>query len=220
MVKTHLPMQEIWETWVWSLVWKILWRRRWQPTPAFLPGKCHRQRSLASYSPWGYKESDKIEVPLHTHAHIYYQSSSVTQSCPTLCNPVNCSTPGFPNHHQLPEIAQTHVHQVSDAIQPYHPLSSPSLPAFNLSQPQGLFKVFNESVHIRWPMYWSFSFSISSSNEYSGLISFRINWLDLLAVQGTLKSLIQYHIQKHQLFSAQLSLWSNSHIHIQLLEKP
>ena len=72
----------------------------------------------------------------------------------------------------------------------------------------------NESaLPIRWPKYWSFSFSISSSNEYSGLISFRIDWLDLLAVQGTLKSLIQHHIQKHQLFSAQPPLWSNSHIH-------
>ena len=83
-------------------------------------------------------------------------------------------------------------------------------------------KVFsNESaLCIRWPKYWSFSFSISPSNEYSGLISFRIDWFDLLVVQGTLKSLIQNHIQRHQFFGTQLSLWSNSHIHIWLLEKP
>ena len=107
---------------------------------------------------------------------------------------MNHNTPGFPVHHQLPEFAQTHVHRVGDAIQPSHLLSSPSPPAFNLSQHQGL---SNESVlHIRWPNYWSFSFSISPSNEYSGLISFRIDWLDLLAIQGTLKSLFQHHSSK------------------------
>ena len=133
---------------------------------------------------------------------LLFQFSSVAQSCPTLCYPMDCSTPGFPVHHQLPELAQTRVHQVGDAIQPSHPLPSPSPPGFNLSQ------VFSsESVLcIRWPKYWSFSFSISPSNEYSGLISFRIDWLDLFAVQGTLKSLLQHHIQKHQFFSAQLSL--------------
>ena len=110
------------------------------------------------------------------------QFSSVAQSCPTLCNPMNCSTLGFPVHHQLPELAQTHVHRVGDAIQPSHPLSSPSPPAFNLSQHPGLFQ-----FPIRRPKYWSFSFSINPSNEYSGLISFRMDWLDLLAVQGTLK---------------------------------
>ena len=88
--------------------------------------------------------------------------------------------PGFPVHHQLLELAQSHVHRVGDAIQPSHPLSSPSPPAFSLSQHQGL---SNESVlYIRWPKYWSFSFSISPSNEYSGLISFKMDWLDLLAV--------------------------------------
>ena len=119
------------------------------------------------------------------------QFSSVTQSCPILCNPMNRSTPGLPVHHQLPEFTQTHIYQVSDAIQPSHLLLSPSPPALNLSQHQGL---SNESpLHIRWPKYWSFSFSISPSNEYSGLISFRMDWLDLLAVQGTLKSLLQHH---------------------------
>ena len=100
--------------------------------------------------------------------------------------------PGFPVHHQLSELTQTHIHQVGDAIQPYYTLSSPSPPALNFSQHQGS----NESVlHIRWPNYWSFSFSISPSNDYSGLISFRMDWLDLLAVQGTLKSL-QHHSSK------------------------
>ena len=120
--------------------------------------------------------------------------SSVTQSCPTLCNLMNCSTPGFPVHHQLPEFTQTHVHWVSDAIQPSHPLSSPSsLPSIFPS-----IRVFsNESaLRIRWPKYWKLSFSIRPSNEYSGLISFRIDWLDLLAVQGTLKSLLQHYSSK------------------------
>ena len=122
----------------------------------------------------------------------FLQFSSVVQSCLTLCDPIDCSTPGLPVHHQLPEPTQTHVHRVLDAIQPYYPLSPPSPPAFNLSQ---LFS--NESVlHIRWPKDWSFSFNISPSNEYSGLISFRIEWLDLLAVQGTLKSLLQHHSSK------------------------
>ena len=113
------------------------------------------------------------------------QFSSVAQSCPTLCNPMNCSTPGLPVHHQLLEFTQINVHRVSDAIQPSHPLSSPS--AFSLCQHQG---------RIRWPKYWSLSFNISPSNEYSGLISFRMDWLDLLAVQGTLKSLLQHHDSK------------------------
>ena len=120
--------------------------------------------------------------------------SSVIQLCPTLCNPMDCSMPGFPVHHQLPESTQTHVHWVSDAIQPSRPLSFPSPPAFNLSQHQGLFQGVSSSH--RWPKYWSFSFSISPSNEYSGLISFRIDWFGLLAAQGTLKSLLQHHSSK------------------------
>ena len=111
--------------------------------------------------------------------------SSVTQLYLTLCDPMDCSIPGFPVHHQLPELTQIHVHRVGDAIQPSHSLSSPSPPAFNISQ-----------FCIRWPKYWSFSFSISPSNECSGLISFRMYWLGLLAVQGTLKSLLQHHSSK------------------------
>ena len=120
------------------------------------------------------------------------QFRSVAQSCPTLCDPMDCSTPGLSVHHQLPEFTQTHVHWVGEAIQPSHHLSSPSLPAFSLSQ-----HFWNESVLcIRWPKYWSFSLSISPSNEYSGLISFRMDWFDILAVQRILKSLLQHHSSK------------------------
>ena len=136
--------------------------------------------------------------------------SSVAQSCPTLCNPMDCSTSGSPVHHQLLELEQTHVHRVSDAIRTSHPLSSPS--------PSSIFpsiRVFsNESaLRIRWPKYRNFSFNISLSNEHPGLISPRMDWLDLLVVQGTLKSFLQHHSSKHQFFSAQVFLWSNSHIH-------
>ena len=150
---------------------------------------------------------------------------------------MDCSTPGLPVHHQLPEFTQTHVHWVSDAIQPSHPLSSlllrpsifPSIRVFSSES----------ALQIRQPKYWSFSFSITPSNEYSGLISFRIDWLDCLAVQGTLKSLLQHHslessvlwlsaffflnwriiaLQNFVVF-CQTSTWrSNSHIHTQLLE--
>ena len=124
---------------------------------------------------------------IHHHCHLIFLSlwsfhfSSVAW-CPTLCDPTNCSTPSFPVHHQLPEFTQTQVHWASDAIQPSHPLSSPLLPSIFPS----IRILSNESVLcIRWPKYWSFSFSISPSNEYSRLISFRMDWLDLLAVQGT-----------------------------------
>ena len=122
------------------------------------------------------------------------QFSSVTQSCLTLCSSMDCSTPGFPVHYQLLELAQTHVHRVSDAIQPSHPLLSPS-PLASIFPSIMVFS--NESaLHIRWTKYWSFSFSISPFDEYSELISFRMDWLDLLAVQGTLKSLLQHHSSK------------------------
>ena len=114
--------------------------------------------------------------------------SSVAQSRPTLCDPMNCSTLGLPVQHQLPEFPQTHVQRVGDAIQLSHPLSSPSPPAPNPSQHQSLFQWVNSLHRMRWPNYWSFSFSISPSKEHSGLISFRMDWLDLPAVQGTLKS--------------------------------
>ena len=99
---------------------------------------------------------------------------------------MNCSIPGFPVLHHFPELAQTHVHSVSDAIQPSRPLPLLSPPAFNLFQHR-VFSI-DLALHIRWPKYWSFSFSINPSNEYSGLISFRMDWCDLLAVKGTLES--------------------------------
>ena len=137
---------------------------------------------------------------------VLVQFSSATHLCLTL---LDCSTPGFPVHHQFPELAQTHVHRVGDAIQPFHPI------CHLLLLPPSIFpsiRVFsNESVpHIK-PKYCSFSISISPSNEYSGLISFKMDWLDLLAVQGTLKSLLQHHSSKASIlwhstfFIAQLS---------------
>ena len=115
---------------------------------------------------------------------------------------------GFPGHHQLPKLTQTHVHRVGDAVQSSHPLLSLSPPAFNISQHQGLFKWVSYSHG--WPRYWSFSFSISPSNEWSGLISFRVDWLDLLAVQGTLKSLLQHHSSKAS------ALWCSAFFMVQL----
>ena len=132
------------------------------------------------------------------------QFNSVPQSYPTLCDPMDYSTPGFAVHHQLLEPTQIHIHCVRDAIQLSHPLSPPSPPPSIFPS----IRVFsNESVlHIRWPKYWSFSFNISPSNEYSGLISFTMDWLDLLAVQGTLKVFSNTTVQKHQFFGTQLSL--------------
>ena len=121
------------------------------------------------------------------------QSVQFSRSCRSvvsLCDPVDCSTPGFSVHHQLSEPTQTHVHRVSDAIQPSHPL----VPFSSRVQFFPSIRVFSKesALGIRWPKYWSFSFNISPSNEYSGLMSFRIDWLGLLAVQGTLKSLLQH----------------------------
>ena len=123
--------------------------------------------------------------------------SSVAQSCPTLCDPESQHTrPPCPS--QTPGVYSSKLHRVGDAIQPSHPLSSPSPPAPNPSQHQGLFQ--ESTLCMRWPKYWSFSFSISPSNEHPGLISFRMDWLYLLAVQGTLKSLLQHHSSKASIF--------------------
>ena len=130
--------------------------------------------------------------------------SSVVLSCLTLCDPMNCSMPGLPVYHQLLEFTQTHVHWAGDAIQPSHPLSPPPPPALTLSQHQGLCKWVSCSQQVAKVL--SFSFNISPSNEHPELISFRMDWLDLLAVQGTLKSLLQHHSSKHQFFGVQLSL--------------
>ena len=133
----------------------------------------------------------------------------MVQSCPTVCNPIKCSTLGLPVHHQLLEFTQTHVHRVGDAFQPSQPLPSSSPPA---PKPPSIRVFSNEStLHMRWPTYWSFSFSISPCKEHPGLISFRMDWLDLLAVQGTLKSLLQHHSSKASIlqhsatFTVQLS---------------
>ena len=119
---------------------------------------------------------------------------SITQSYLTLCNPMDCSTPGLSVHHHLPEFTQTHVHRVRDAIQPSHPRSIPSPPAPNPSQHQSLFQRVNASHEVT--KVRSFSFSIIPSKEIPVLISFRMDWLDLLIVQGTLKSLLQHHSSK------------------------
>jgi len=131
--------------------------------------------------PW---DSPGKNTGVGSHSHLWVRFSSIAQLCPTVCNPMDCTTSGLPVHHQLLEFTQTRVHWVGDAIQPSHPLSSPSPPAFSLSPHQGF---SNESVLcIRWPTYWSFNFNISPPNEYSGLISFRTDWLDLLAVQASI----------------------------------
>ena len=144
-------------------------------------------------------------------AWLSVQFSSVAQSRPTLSDPMDSSMTDFPaitNSQSLLKLMSIGSMMPSNHLILCNPLLLlpsvfPSIRVFS-----------NESVlHIRWPKYWSFSFSISPSNEYSGLISFRMDWLDLLAVQGTLKSLLQHHSSNHQLFGIQLSLWSNSHIH-------
>ena len=122
------------------------------------------------------------------------QLSSVTQSYPSLCNPMDCSTPRLPVHHQLPEITQTHAHWVSDAIQPSHPLSSPSPPAFNPSQHRGLFKWVSSSHEVAKVL--EFQLQHQSFQWTFRMISLMMDWLDLLAVQGTLKSLLQHHSSK------------------------
>ena len=136
------------------------------------------------------------------------QFSSVAQSCPTICDPMNRSMPGLLVHHQLPDSTQTHVHQVSDAI--HHLILC--CPLLLLPSIFPRIRVFsNESaLCIRWPKYWSFSFNIRPSNEHPGLISFRMDWLDLLAVQGTLKSLLQHHSSEASI------LWCSAFFIVQL----
>ena len=145
---------------------------------------------------------DGLHAPLTQTNDFNISSPSITSvqslSCVRLCDPRDCSMPGFPAHHHLPELAQTHVHRVGDAIQLSHPPLSPSPPAFRSTLGRCLpsIRVFsNELVLcIRWPKYWSVNVSITSSNAYSRLISFSVNWLDPFAVQRTLKSLLQDHI--------------------------
>ena len=150
---------------------------------------------LVCCSPWGRKESDtteQIEL-VHNKSKLLINTTYWINLKGIMLSEI--SMPGFPVHHQVLEFVQTHVHRVSNAIQLYHPLSLSSPPAFNLSQHLSLF--LKESVLlIRWPKYWSFSFSISPSNEHTGLISFRIDGVDLLSVQGTLKSLLEHQSSK------------------------
>ena len=153
------------------------------------------------------KENELLKWTVIIQNHI--QFSSVAQSCPTLCEPMNRSMPGLSVHHQLPEVTQTHVHQVSDAIQPSYPPSSLLL----LSPIPPTIRVFsNEStLRVRWPKYWSFSFS--PSNEHQGLVSLRWSGWTSLKSKGLSRVFSNTTVQKHLLFSAQPSSQSNSHIH-------
>ena len=137
--------------------------------------------------------------------HFLIQCFSVVKLCPTLYHTMDRSTPGFSVLHYLPAFVQTLVHWVSDAIQPSHLLSLPLLlPSIFPS----IRVLSNESaLHIRWPEYWSISFSINPSNEYSGLISFRIDWYDLIDDQGTLKSLLQHHSSKASILWCSVFCW-------------
>ena len=137
-----------------------------------------------------------------------YDRCPVAKLCPTLCNPMDCIKPGFPVLHYLPEFAQTHVHWVSDAIQPFHPLLPPSPLALNLSQHRDLFQWVSSSHWVA--KYFSFSFSTSSSNEYPGLIYFRIDWFDAFSIQGILRSLLQHHSLKASI------LWCSTFFLVQL----
>ena len=145
------------------------------------------------------------------------QFSSVTQSCPTLCDPMDCSTPSFPVHHQLPEFTQTHVHWVGDAIQLSHPLSSPSPPAFNLSQHQGLFQWVSSSHQVA-KVRVSASISVLQMNTQDWFPLWWTSWISLQS-KGLSRVFSITTVQKHQFFGSQLSLWSKSHIHTWPLEK-
>ena len=148
------------------------------------------------------------------------QFSSVVQSCLTLCDPMDRSMPGFPVHHQSPELAQTHVHQVGDTSQPSHPLWSPSPAAFSLSQHQRLFQWVSALHQVAKVLELQLQLSISPSNEYSGLIFFRIDWFDLLSVQRTLKSLLQHHSSKASILRHSAFFMVQLSHHTWLLEKP
>ena len=175
-----------------SSVHGILWKRiqEWIVISFSRRSSQPRDQTCISCIAGGFFTSDPPEKPLEDCF------CPVAKLCPTL-HPTDCSMPGFPVLHYFLEFPQSHVHWVGDGIWPSHPLSSPSF-AFNLSQHQ----VFpsESALCIRWPKCWSFSFSISPSNEYSGLISLRTDWFDLLAVQGNLKSLLQCHSSKASIF--------------------
>ena len=172
-------------------------------------------------------EDEVISMALVKHTKKAFQKSllsnccccSVTKLHPILCDTMNWSTPGFPVLHYLAEFAQNHVDWVGDVIQPSYPLLPPSLPAFNLFQHQGFFQWV--AFLYQAAKVLELQYSISHSNEHSGFISLRTDWLDLLVAQGSLKSLLQHHSLKASiLLGTQPLLWSNSHIHASLLEKP
>ena len=145
-------------------------------------------------------------MSLEISIYLWQGCCSFTRSCPTLCDPMNCSTPGFSVLHYLLEFVQTPGHWVSDAIQPFHPLMPPS-PLTSI--PPSIRAFSSElTLHIRWPKYWSFSFSISCTNEYSGFIFFSIDWFDFLTVQGTLKSVLHHHSSKASIF------WHSAFLHL------
>ena len=201
----------------------MLWRREWQSIPVFLPGKSHGWRSLLGYSPWGAKSwtrlSNFTSIFTFTFSH-----SIVSDSATPRTEAFQAFLSFTISQSLLKLISIVLVMPFNHLILCYSllplPLVFPSIRVFS-----------NESaLRIRWPKYWSFSFSISPSSEYSGLISFRIDWFDLLAVQGTLKGVgckglkgvglfSNTTVQKHQSFDPQLSLWSNSHIYTWLLER-
>ena len=206
-VKNPPAMQETEETWVPFLSQKIPWMRKWQLTPVFLPEKSHGHRSLVGYSPKGHKELDMTE----------WLSTSVQFSHSV----VSDSLRPHESQHARPPCPSPPpgVHPNSYASSQWcHPAISssvvPSPPAPNPSQHQGLFQWVNSSHKVA--KYWSFSLSISPSNEHPGLVSFRMDWLDLLAVQGTLKSLLQHHSWKASI------LWRSAFfiVHTWPLEKP
>jgi len=186
---------------------KILCRKKWQPAPVFLPGKSNGQRSLADYSPQGHKELVTTERPNDNKLATLLLFSHLSR--PTLWGPMDCSTQGFSVLHYLPEFAQMQVHWVSDAIQPSRPLLSPP-PASIFPSIRGF---TNESaLCIRWPKYRSFS--ISPSNEYSGLISFSFDWFDLCWPKGLSRVFSSATVLKHQ-FSALSLLYDPALVSIQ-----
>ena len=154
------------------------------------------------------QETQGVPNRINPRLNIPVQFRSVTLSCPALCDPMGSIRPSLPVHHKLLEIAQTYVHWVHDAIQTCHPLASPS-PSPSVFPSLRVFFQWVSSLW-KWPKYWNLSCSISSSNEHSGLISIRMDWLDLLAVQRTLKNLLQHHSLKASI------LWCSAYFILQL----
>ena len=184
-------------------------------TPVCLPGKFHGQRRLMGYNPRGHKESDTTEHMSTFHMWNPPRFSSVAQLCLTLCDSVDCSMPGFPVHHQLPELTQTYIHRVSDAILLSHPLSSPPLPCLQSFPTSGLFQRVNSLHQVAKILeLQSFQWIFKTDFLEEWLVWFPCSTRDSSRVFSNIT------VQKHQFFGAQLSLCSNSHTHTWLLEKP